>query len=65
MAEADLRDAAATEHLFDRRLLAITFPAAAEPAARILYRVNQSRASLTTAAAGSASVRQLSGSDGG
>ena len=58
-AEADLRDAAATEHLFDRRLLAITFPAASEPLARILYRVNQSRASLTTAAAGSGSLRQL------
>lgn len=58
-AEADLRDAAATEHLFDRRLLEITFPAASEPVARILYRVNQSRASLTTAAAGSGSLRQL------
>jgi hypothetical protein len=58
-AEADLRDAAATEHLFDRRLRAITFPAAAEPVARILYRVNQSRASLTTAVAGSASLPQL------
>ena len=58
-AEGDLRDAAATERLFDRRLLAITFPAAAEPVARILYRVNQSRASLTTAAAGSSSLRQL------
>lgn len=58
-AEADLRDAAATEHLFDRRLLAITFPAGSEPVARILYKVNQSRASLTTAAAGSGSLRQL------
>jgi hypothetical protein len=58
-AEADLRDAAATEHLFDRRLLAITFPAASEPIARILYQVNQSRASLTAAAAASGSLRQL------
>ena len=58
-AEADLRDAAATERLFDRRLLAITFPAAAEPVALILYQVNQARASLTTAAAGSGSLRQL------
>jgi hypothetical protein len=59
-AQADLRDAAATEHLFDRRLLAITFPVAAEPVARILYQVNQSRARLTTAAAAAASLRQLS-----
>ena len=58
-AKADLLDAADTEHLFDRRLLAITFPAASEPMARILYRVNQSRASLTTAAAGSGSLRQI------
>ena len=58
-AEADLRDAAATEHLFDRRLLAIVFPAATEPIARLLFRVNQSRASLTIAAAASVSLRQL------
>ena len=32
--------------------------------ARILYRVNQSRASLTTAAAGSASLRQLARIEG-
>jgi hypothetical protein len=54
-----LRDVAATERLFDRRLLAIAFPAAAEQTARLLYEVNQSRASLTSAAAGSASLRQL------
>jgi hypothetical protein len=58
-AAADLRDVAATERLFDRRLLAIAFPAAAEQTARLLYEVNQSRASLTSAAAGSASLRQL------
>jgi hypothetical protein len=58
-AEVDLRDAAATERLFDRRLLAITFPAASEPVARLLYWVNQSRAGLTTTAAGSGSLRQL------
>ncbi len=58
-AEADLRDAAATERLFDRRLLAITFPAAAEPVVRLLYRVNQSRAGLTVAAAASVSLQQV------
>jgi hypothetical protein len=59
VAEADLQDAAATERLFDRRLLAITFPAAAEPVVGLLYRVNQSRASLTVAAAASVSPQQL------
>ena len=64
-AEADLRDAAATEQLFDRRLMAIPFPAAAEPVARILYRVaNQSRASLATVAAGSASLWRLARIEG-
>jgi len=58
-AEADLRDAAATERLFDRRMLAITFPVATEPIVRLLYRVNQSRASLTVAAAASVSLQQL------
>jgi hypothetical protein len=58
-AAADLRDVAATERLFDRRLLAITFPAGAEQTARLLYQVNQARASLTAAAAGSVSLRQL------
>ena len=64
-AEADLRDAAATEHLFDRRLLAITFPAAAEPVVRILYRVNQSRASLATAASPRRRCGGWPGSNGG
>jgi len=54
-----LRDAAATERLFDRRMLAITFPVATEPIVRLLYRVNQSRASLTVAAAASVSLQQL------
>jgi hypothetical protein len=58
-ARADLRDAAATEHLFDRRLLAIRLPPPADGVARILYRVNQSRARLTLRAARSTSVRQL------
>lgn len=58
-AEADLKDAAATERLFDRRLLQIAFPPQTEQAAHVLYRVNQARAALTTAAAASTSVRQL------
>jgi hypothetical protein len=58
-AEADLRDAAATERLFDRRLLQLVFPPRTEQAARLLYRVNQARAALTTAAAASTSLRQL------
>ena len=58
-AVADLRDAAATERLFDRRLLAIAFPPVTEAVARTLYRVNQARAALTIQAAGSVSLRQL------
>ncbi len=58
-AEADLRDAAATERRFDRRLLTIAFPAAVEPIARLLFQANQARASLTSAAAAAASLRQL------
>lgn len=58
-AQADLRDAAATERLFDRRLLQIPFPARIEATARRLYRVNQSRAALTAAAAAAASLRDL------
>jgi hypothetical protein len=58
-AEADLRDAAATERLFDCRLLQIVFAPRTEQVARLLYRVNQARAALATAAAASASLRQL------
>ena len=58
-AEADLRDAAATERLFDRRLLQIVFPPATEQVAQLLYQVNQARAALTTTAAASTSLRQL------
>ena len=46
-ARADLRDAAATERLFDRRLLEIPLPPAIERVARALYRINQVRAQLT------------------
>jgi hypothetical protein len=58
-AKADLRDAAATERLFDGRLLRIVFPSQTERVARDLYRVNEARATLTTAAAVSTSLRQL------
>ena len=58
-AKADLRDAAATERLFDGRLLRIVLPTETEQVARVLYRVNQARATLTTAAAASTSLRQL------
>jgi hypothetical protein len=58
-AAADLRDAAATERLFDRRLKRIAFPSGIKPIARRLYRVNQARAKLTSAAAASTSLRQL------
>jgi hypothetical protein len=58
-AGADLRDAAATERLFDRRLLRIAFASQTKKVARLLYRVNQARAQLTIAAAASTSLRQL------
>jgi hypothetical protein len=58
-AKADLRDAAATERVFDRRLLRIVFPTETARVVRLLYMVNQARATLTAAAAASTSLRQL------
>jgi len=58
-AQADLRDAAATERLFDRRLRQIPFPPATERVAQQLYRLNQARATLTAAAALATSLRWL------
>jgi len=58
-AEAALRDAAATERQFDRRLLALRLPAAAETVARLLVTANEARARLTMAAAASTSLSQL------
>jgi hypothetical protein len=58
-AQADLRDIAATERLFDRRLAAIPFPDPAAGTARSLVSLNQSRAALSVAVAGAASVAQL------
>jgi hypothetical protein len=58
-AKADLRDAAATERQFDRRLLALKLPAATETVARLLVTANEARARLTTAAASRTSLSQL------
>ena len=58
-ARRDLREIAATERLFDRRLLGISFPAANERIARFLYWVNQARAKMTVAAASSPSLARL------
>lgn len=60
-ARADLRDAAATESLFDHRLAGIAFPASTEEIVRLLITSNQARSRLTLAAAGSASLAQLRG----
>jgi hypothetical protein len=58
-ARTDLRDAAATERRFDRSLLAIAFPPAIEATARALVTANESRATLTSTAAASASLQQV------
>jgi hypothetical protein len=58
-ARADLRDAAATERVFDHRLARIAFPAGTQTIARLLVMSNQARAELTAAAAGSASLSRL------
>jgi hypothetical protein len=58
-AHADLRDAAATERLFDQQLAGIAFLARIEEAARLLMMRNQARSALTMAAANSVSLAQL------
>jgi hypothetical protein len=60
-AQADLRAVAATERRFDRQLIAIPFPPRTEPVVRLLYRVNQARAGLTSTAAAATSLRELRG----
>ena len=60
-AQADLRAAAATERQFDRQLIALSFPPRTEPFVRLLYRVNQARATLTTTAAAAMSLAELRG----
>lgn len=58
-ADADLRDIAATERLFDRRLAGIAFRPAIERTARQLITANESRALLTRIAASATSLRHL------
>jgi hypothetical protein len=60
-AQADLRAAAATERQFDRQLIALSFPPRTEPIVRLLYRVNQARATLTSSAAAAMSLPELRG----
>ncbi len=60
-AQADLRAAAVTERRFDRQLIGLSFPPRTEPFVRLLYRVNQARATLTSTAAGVASLTELRG----
>jgi hypothetical protein len=60
-ARADLRAAVVTERRFDRQLIALSFPPRTEPFVRMLYRVNQERAELTSTAAGVTSLRDLRG----
>lgn len=58
-ARAYLRDAAATERLFDRRLLQMALPPPMQTVARLLVAANEDRARLTEQAAGSTSLAQL------
>ena len=60
-ARADLRAAVVTERRFDRQLIALSFPPRTEPFVRLLYRVNQARATLTSTAAGVTSLNELRG----
>ena len=60
-ARADLRAAVVTERRFDRHLIALSLPPRTEPFVRLLYRVNQARAALTSTAAGAMSLRELRG----
>ena len=60
-ARADLRAAFVTERRFDRQLIALSFPPRTEPFVRLLYRVNQARAELTSTAASATSLRELRG----
>ena len=60
-ARTDLRAAVVTEHRFDHQLIALSFPPRTEPFVRMLYRVNQARAELTSTAAGVTSLRELRG----
>jgi hypothetical protein len=54
-----LHDAAATERLFDRRLLSLPLPAAVEVVARDLASANEARARLADRAAAAPSLAQV------
>jgi hypothetical protein len=62
-AQADLRDAAAAEHAFDRGLAALALPPQAEAVSRALVWVNEYRADLTGTAASAPSLNALHGYD--
>lgn len=59
VARGYLRDAAATERLFDRRLLRLALPASIEAIARLLVAANEARARLSEHAAAATSFAQL------
>jgi hypothetical protein len=61
LARAQLRDMAATEHRFDRLLLAIRFPPKIETTARALVWTNENRAAVAARAARSRTLKQLRG----
>jgi hypothetical protein len=61
LAKAQLRDMAATEHRFDRLLLAIRFPPEIETTARALVWTNENRAAIAARAARSQTLKQLRG----
>jgi hypothetical protein len=61
LARAYLRDAAATERLFDRRLMQLELPPALATVARLMVTANQARAQLADQAARSTSLAQLRG----
>lgn len=59
IAEADLREEAATERWFDQRLLKIAFPPAIAATAKALVRVNDQRIALTTRQARAMTISEL------
>lgn len=60
-AQRDLRDIAATEHLFDKRLAVLALPPRPAAWARKLISANEARAALTRQAAASATPAELAG----
>lgn len=59
IARTDLREEAATERWFDRRLLKIAFPPAIAATADALVRVNNKRIALTTEQARAMTISEL------